>query len=115
MPNLLGDKNQDEAEFAMRQFRGVIESGCSELLKRYICALFVPECSMRRPEALRPCRELCVAARRGECEPVMEMFNLMPHKWPWYTRCDSLPVAKDGDACYMGKNGIALCGCFACL
>ena len=104
MPNSVGHKSQKEAESEMQQFGPLIHMGCSEALKQFICALYVPMCLPEEPETkLLPCRELCHRAHTGGCVNMMKEFDMMEYKWPESTRCDKLPVAVYGELCYDGN------------
>ena len=96
-PNWLHHKTQNEAELALQQFIPFINSECSEELKPFLCAIFVPQCPADGENITKPCKELCVKSRTG-CEIFMNRIGM---EWPEILSCDSLP---DDDACFNIKT-----------
>ncbi|XP_014675042.1 PREDICTED: frizzled-2-like [Priapulus caudatus] len=86
MPNLLNHQKQEEAGLEVHQFFPLVEVKCSPDLKFFLCAMYAPVCTVI-PEALPPCRGLCVSARRG-CEGLMNKFGF---QWPQTLDCLKFP------------------------
>ena len=53
----------------LHQFFPLVKVQCSPYLKFFLCAMYVPVCTVLE-EAIPPCRSLCVSARTG-CETLM--------------------------------------------
>lgn len=94
LPNLLGHTHQEEAGLEVHQFYPLVQARCSAELHLFLCALYVPVCTLLlRP--LPPCRALCEQARRG-CEPLMNRFGF---PWPERLRCDAFPARGANNIC----------------
>ena len=91
-PNMLNQQTQEEAGLEVHQFYPLVRVGCSDVLKMFLCSVYVPVCTvLARP--VPPCRSLCDAARAG-CEPLMNRFGF---DWPERLQCSQFPQ-DDGDA-----------------
>lgn len=69
MPNLLNHQKQEEAGLEVHQFFPLVKVQCSPYLKFFLCAMYVPVCTVL-DEAIPPCRSLCESAKSG-CERLM--------------------------------------------
>ncbi|PIK53113.1 putative frizzled-9-like [Apostichopus japonicus] len=87
MPNVLGHTTQDEAAPLIHEFQPLVEYGCDEHLRFFLCSLFAPMCSPQVDVAIPACRPMCVKVRNN-CEPVIEEFSF---KWPTNMDCNQLP------------------------
>jgi len=94
-PNLLRHENQEEAGLEVHQFSPLVEIGCSDDLRLFLCSLYAPICTVL-DHPIPPCKNLCMSARKG-CEPVMNQFNF---PWPEMFDCDKFP--EDG-LCIRGE------------
>jgi hypothetical protein len=76
-PNSLGHTSQVEAGMEAHQFYPLVEINCSEHLKDFICALYVPKCDPNEvsTDLVLPTRQLCQKARDG-CQSLMNMYGL---------------------------------------
>ncbi|XP_066484824.1 secreted frizzled-related protein 4, partial [Tiliqua scincoides] len=93
MPNHLHHSTQENAGLAIEQFQELVELGCSAELAFFLCAMYAPICALEfLHDPVRPCRALCLRARRG-CEPVLRRYN---HSWPEALACHDLPVYDRG-------------------
>ncbi|XP_061774344.1 frizzled-7-like [Nerophis ophidion] len=92
LPNLLGHNNQEEAARAMRSFEPLLSTGCSAELTFFLCAAYVPVCTVLE-EAIPPCRGLCESVRRGCAARIAEEGV----QWPDRFQCEGLPV--EGSLC----------------
>lgn len=88
MPNLLNHQTQESAGLEVHQFYPLVKVECSPSLKFFLCAMYVPVCTVLE-EAIPPCRSLCNEARRG-CEDLMIRFGF---NWPDSLDCDQFPVS----------------------
>ena len=86
MPNLLNHQNQDDAGLEVHQYFPLVKVQCSPYLKFFLCAMYVPVCTVM-DEAIPPCRSLCVQARTG-CEKLMNRFGF---EWPDNLDCKRFP------------------------
>ncbi|XP_064646675.1 frizzled-2-like [Lineus longissimus] len=86
MPNLLNHQKQDDAGLEVHQFFPLVKVRCSPHLKFFLCAMYVPVCTVLE-EAIPPCRSLCVQARTG-CESLMNKFGF---HWPESLDCQKFP------------------------
>ncbi|XP_014361371.2 frizzled-10 [Papilio machaon] len=59
MPNLMGHRDQKEAEEAMEKFSGLISSECSVHARFLLCSAFAPLCSEQVSGSVSACRALC--------------------------------------------------------
>lgn len=83
VPNLIGNRNQKEADSDLQRFSHLISSKCSPFIKLFLCSVYVPVCTSLE-HALPPCRSLCLLAKDG-CEQFMKRFGF---SWPEILRCD---------------------------
>ena len=88
MPNLLNHQKQDDAGLEVHQFFPLVKVDCSPYLKFFLCAMYVPVCTVL-DEAIPPCRGLCIQARSG-CENLMNRFGF---NWPDSLDCQHFPVS----------------------
>ncbi|KAK2153841.1 hypothetical protein LSH36_283g00005 [Paralvinella palmiformis] len=88
MPNLLNHQTQNDAGLEVSQFFPLVKVQCSPYLKFFLCAMYVPVCTVL-DEAIPPCRSLCEQARNG-CEGLMNKFGF---QWPEGLDCNKFPVS----------------------
>ena len=88
MPNLLNHQKQDDAGLEVHQFFPLVKVDCSPYLKFFLCAMYVPVCTVL-DQAIPPCRGLCIQARSG-CENLMNRFGF---NWPDSLDCQQFPVS----------------------
>ena len=88
-PNSLGHTSQVEAGMEAHQFYPLVEINCSEHLKDFICALYVPKCDPNEvsTDLVLPTRQLCQKARDG-CQSLMNMYGFY---WPDKMKCENFP------------------------
>ena len=100
-PNFRNHETQSDAARELNDFRLLIESGCSPLVRSFFCSFYLPFC-FTTPESnqvvrLRPCRSLCTETRRT-CESVLvENSNF---EWPTFLNCSLDTFPCDGSACF---------------
>ncbi|XP_064115514.1 atrial natriuretic peptide-converting enzyme-like isoform X1 [Macrobrachium nipponense] len=85
-PNLLNHESQEEAITDMKKYTPLIEGQCSDVLREFLCALYMPVCT-NYGFHLPPCRALCRQVRSG-CEEMMEAIGL---PWPDKFDCTRFP------------------------
>ena len=93
LPNIRGHTTQDRANIELNDFLPLIRSNCSDLLVKFLCAVYVPFCTETPSEeafVVLPCRELCEQARNG-CEPLLIANGFM---WPDHLFCDLYPITQ---------------------
>ncbi|XP_019626214.1 PREDICTED: uncharacterized protein LOC109471365 [Branchiostoma belcheri] len=81
LPNLVGNELQRDAELQLQTFTPLIQFGCYDHLKLFLCSMYAPPCG-----SPPPCRSFCLAAKRG-CLPVLAEFGF---SWPEALDCDKL-------------------------
>ncbi|CAK1586687.1 unnamed protein product [Parnassius mnemosyne] len=59
MPNLMGHRDQKEAEEAMEKFASIVASECSIHARFFLCSAFAPLCSEQVSGSVSACRALC--------------------------------------------------------
>ena len=74
--------------FQVHQFFPLVKVQCSKQLKFFLCTMYVPVCTVL-PNAIPPCRSLCIQARTG-CETLMNKFGF---EWPTSLNCDQFPTS----------------------
>lgn len=93
MPNLLHHSTQLNAMLAIEQYQILVDQNCSDVLLFFLCAMYVPICTMEfQLDAIPPCKGVCEKARQG-CEPLMLRHNT---SWPSHLSCDGLPYYDKG-------------------
>lgn len=74
MPNLMGHRDQKEAEEAMAAFTGILSSECSMYARFLLCSAFAPLCSVQVSGSVSACRGLCEKV----VEDCKEQIKLLP-------------------------------------
>ncbi|CAH0400734.1 unnamed protein product [Chilo suppressalis] len=98
MPNLMGHKDQKEAEDAMVMFASILTSGCSAHARFLLCSAFAPLCSEQVSGSVSACRELCENVSQ-ECA---ERLRALPP--PLGLQCGSFPRLADRRLCMRPPN-----------
>ena len=88
MPNLLNHQKQEDAGLEVHQFFPLVKVQCSPYLKFFLCAMYVPVCTVLETP-IPPCQSLCVQARTG-CESLMNKFGF---QWPESLQCEQFPTS----------------------
>uniref|UniRef100_A0A1I7TYI1 Frizzled-8 n=1 Tax=Caenorhabditis tropicalis TaxID=1561998 RepID=A0A1I7TYI1_9PELO len=90
-PNSYGHEKQEEAGLEVHQFYPLVEVGCFQHLKFFLCTMYTPICQENYDKPILPCQELCVEAR-NKCSPIMAKYGF---RWPETLSCDALPKMSD--------------------
>ncbi|CAH1971883.1 unnamed protein product [Acanthoscelides obtectus] len=91
MPNLGGNDIQQEADLQLKSFSPLIQYGCSQNLKLFLCSVYVPMCTEKVSNPIGPCRGLCEGVR-SRCYPVLQGFGF---PWPDALNCSRFPVTNN--------------------
>ncbi|PIO62069.1 fz domain protein, partial [Teladorsagia circumcincta] len=98
-PNSYGHEKQEEAGLEVHQFFPLVEYGCYQHLKFFLCTLYTPICQENYDRPILPCMELCLEAKK-RCSPIMQQYGF---RWPETLSCESLPTmseqASTGNIC----------------
>lgn len=98
-PNSYGHEKQEEAGLEVHQFFPLVEYGCYQHLKFFLCTLYTPICQENYDRPILPCMELCLEAKK-RCSPIMQQYGF---RWPETLSCESLPTmteqATTGNIC----------------
>lgn len=86
LPDALVHKLPNLASDELLSFLPLLEVGCSEGLREFLCALYMPVCT-NYGFHLPPCRSLCKKAREG-CEGAMAELSV---PWPSKFDCTRFP------------------------
>uniref|UniRef100_A0A915C606 Frizzled-5 n=1 Tax=Parascaris univalens TaxID=6257 RepID=A0A915C606_PARUN len=86
-PNSYGHEKQEEAGLEVHQFYPLVEVGCYNHLKFFLCAMYTPICQENYDKMVMPCMELCLEAKK-RCSPLMQQYGF---KWPATLSCEQLP------------------------
>ncbi|GFR93914.1 frizzled [Elysia marginata] len=93
-PNLLNQRSPQEADAVLQTFVPVLRSGCSSILRDFMCSVHFPQC--QDMQIIPPCKSLCIEAFMA----CIGEINEHGFRWPGNLRCDRFP---ENDACY-GKD-----------
>lgn len=94
-PNFMNHSTQEIAQKELLQYTEIIDSGCSSVLKMFLCTLYIPICKVGLGSRIPPCKSLCQSARRG-CEPLLNSAHI---RWPHSMNCDQFPDENSGELC----------------
>ncbi|KAK7107798.1 frizzled-10-like [Littorina saxatilis] len=93
MPNLAGQSDQQDAYLTLQHYNPLIQLGCSDQLKLFLCSVYVPMCSEKVLLLIGPCRPMCENVRK-RCQPVLNRFGF---PWPTDLDCSKFPPSNDQD------------------
>ncbi|KAJ2945411.1 hypothetical protein O0L34_g217 [Tuta absoluta] len=102
MPNLMGHRDQKEAEEAMSSFASILSSDCSVHARFLLCSAFAPLCSEQVSGSVSACRALCETV----AEDCKEQLKTLP---PTVTLdCAAFPLRADRRLCMRPPNASEL-------
>ncbi len=96
MPNMFLQNNMPLMELEMQQYQPLIQSGCSQNLRFFLCGVFMPFCVQQGGQDipfLVPCRELCQEVYDSCHEEFTRSRNGLP--WPGKLHCHRYPSFAD--------------------
>ncbi|KAL1494078.1 hypothetical protein ABEB36_009732 [Hypothenemus hampei] len=93
MPNLGGNDMQQDANINLKSYSPLIQYGCSQQLKLFLCSVYVPMCTEKVTNPIGPCRGLCESVK-SRCYPVLEGFGF---PWPDALNCSRFPIENNHD------------------
>ncbi|XP_072249052.1 membrane frizzled-related protein isoform X2 [Leuresthes tenuis] len=92
-PNIwLPIADQREAARLLQQHRVLMELACLKPLQRFLCGMFLPQCSPQGG-VLQPCRSVCSSAEH-QCS---QALDLLSSSWPF--NCHLLPDSQNPMEC----------------
>lgn len=97
MPNLMGHRDQKEAEEAMAAFASILSSGCSPHARFLLCSAFVPLCTKEVSGSVSACRALCETVADDCKEQLKTLTNLN-------LDCTAFPLRADRRLCMRPPN-----------
>lgn len=89
MPNLVGHELQQDADIQYQTFLALIQYGCSNKLKFFLCSVYTPMCTEKVAQPIGPCRSLCEDVK-SRCNSVLLEFGFF---WPSALSCSKFPVS----------------------
>ena len=92
MPNLLLHSTHGNARLSITSWKELIDTGCSDDLLFFLCAMHAPICTPHFSEPVPPCKSVCQRAKSA-CEPIMNNYNV---SWPIDLDCSVLPEYNRG-------------------
>ncbi|CAG0923294.1 unnamed protein product, partial [Notodromas monacha] len=60
MPGFLGHKSQDEADEEIMSYKPLVDTGCNENVRFFLCSLFAPMCSPDVSVTIPSCKSICL-------------------------------------------------------
>ncbi|XP_046365914.1 uncharacterized protein LOC124141809 [Haliotis rufescens] len=96
LPNMFLQGSLDLMELEMQQYKPLIQSGCSQNLRFFLCGVFMPFCVQERMQEipfLVPCRELCQGVYDSCHEEFTRTRSGLP--WPGKLHCHRYPSFTD--------------------
>ncbi|XP_050664696.1 frizzled-10-like [Leptidea sinapis] len=102
MPNLMGHRDQKEAEESVSLFAGILKSECSVHARFLLCSAFAPLCSEQVSGTISACRTVCEKV----VEDCKEQIKLLP---PTVSLdCSAFPLRPDRRLCMRPPNASEL-------
>ncbi|XP_022126850.1 frizzled-10 [Pieris rapae] len=102
MPNLMGHRDQKEAEEAMALFTGILSSECSVHARFLLCSAFAPLCSEDVSGSISACRSVCEKV----VEDCKEQIKTLPANI--VLDCSAFPLRPDRRLCMRPPNASEL-------
>lgn len=97
LPNHFNHTTQKEVYWALQPWWPFMDIGCSDNLRTFLCALYLPRCNPADPGGPTdpPCRKTCMKAKR-RCAPLVENHGL---QWGAEMDCVALDGFKSSNGC----------------
>lgn len=87
LPNQFGHSTQAQVYWAMQRWWAFIDAGCSDNLRNFLCALYLPKCVGEQEPPHYPCMETCRKAK-SRCRRQMRQQGV---RWNKHFKCKRLP------------------------
>ncbi|KAJ9587711.1 hypothetical protein L9F63_018862, partial [Diploptera punctata] len=100
LPLVQGINKLADLDAALPYFEMIVESGCSERARQFVCPLLEPECRPEGDAILPPCRKACKAVAE-ECKD----FILATLDLSQVFNCEQYPDSDDPDICVNWARG----------
>lgn len=97
LPNFRGHTSQGEAAAELDDFFSLVNSGCSPVIRQFLCTYYLPFCGQLASTGeifrIRPCQSLCEMAR-SNCSEFLEQNSGIT--WPVFLNCslDTFPCGE---------------------
>uniref|UniRef100_A0A0B6ZVQ7 FZ domain-containing protein n=1 Tax=Arion vulgaris TaxID=1028688 RepID=A0A0B6ZVQ7_9EUPU len=86
LPNRFGHVTQTDVYWALQPWWPFIDAGCSDNLRNFLCALYLPKCVGDDSDPQYPCQETCKKAK-VRCQKTMRRQNI---RWSPDFKCNAL-------------------------
>ena len=99
LPNRFLQRSVTEISTEMQFYEALVQSGCSDHLRFFLCGTYMPFCVHNESPFSMPCRELCEQIH-NECDT---MYEILYHGLPWPNKlqCHRFRSTEDAGACVM--------------
>ncbi|XP_063829210.1 frizzled-4-like [Ostrinia nubilalis] len=101
LPNYAGLVDQKDAEFELHDMNPIIRSKCSDHVRLFMCAAYLPMC-IPGMDRVGPCRGLCLRVKKG-CFDHMQRLG---YPWPRELECDNFQHENDYEQACIMSNAI---------
>ncbi|CAG0916792.1 unnamed protein product [Notodromas monacha] len=91
MPGFLGHKSQDEADEEIMSYKPLVDTGCNENVRFFLCSLFAPMCSPDVSVTIPSCKSICLKVM-DDCLPALQSIGV---PWPPKLNCSRLPIPSE--------------------
>ncbi|XP_076436695.1 uncharacterized protein LOC143276159 [Babylonia areolata] len=100
LPNRFNHTSQQQVYWALQPWWPFIDMGCSDNLRTFLCALYLPRCTPGVLGTDLPCRKTCTKAR-SRCSALVGHHGLL---WGDHLDCASLSGTKKSQSCVRSKR-----------
>ncbi|XP_073985924.1 uncharacterized protein isoform X2 [Rhodnius prolixus] len=114
IPSLPGISTMESLREAMPYFELILDSGCSQRARQFLCTLLEPECQPLGSSVTPPCRNTCKVVAEECSDFIINILDLSQ-----IFKCDNYPDSEDecinlarGDQCFSKETS---CGDGSCI
>ncbi|KAL8562926.1 hypothetical protein ACOMHN_004618 [Nucella lapillus] len=100
LPNRFNHTTQQQVYWALQPWWPFIDMGCSDNLRTFLCALYLPRCAPGELSTDLPCRKTCTKAR-SRCAAIVEHHGL---QWGDDLDCATLSGSKKSRGCVRSRR-----------